>query len=166
LQLPKKSPFELESPPSPLSYRRRASGARRGEKTWIFLSPVYLDRVPAQITQLRGKVMSHQGTRTHPAQVVVFQSMRSQQGPCLQTHSCVGPRLAVAHYLYSLLMQHCVCLQYSHNFYLLSPSDLVHTIHSACEMDVVASVAWLNTVEPLYNGHFGTSHFWVIFAVI
>ena len=22
------------------------------------------------------------------------------------------------------------------------------------------------TVEPLYNGHFGTSHFWVIFAVI
>ena len=23
-----------------------------------------------------------------------------------------------------------------------------------------------NTVEPLYNGHFGTSHFWVIFAVI
>ena len=24
----------------------------------------------------------------------------------------------------------------------------------------------LITVEPLYNGHFGTSHFWVIFAVI
>jgi len=24
----------------------------------------------------------------------------------------------------------------------------------------------LFTVEPLYNGHFGTSHFWVIFAVI
>jgi len=23
-----------------------------------------------------------------------------------------------------------------------------------------------NTVEPLYNGHFGTSHLWVIFAVI
>jgi len=23
-----------------------------------------------------------------------------------------------------------------------------------------------HTVEPLYNGHFGTSHFWVIFAVI
>jgi len=22
------------------------------------------------------------------------------------------------------------------------------------------------TVEPLYNGHFGTRHFWVIFAVI
>jgi len=22
------------------------------------------------------------------------------------------------------------------------------------------------TVEPLYNGHFGTSHFWFIFAVI
>jgi len=23
-----------------------------------------------------------------------------------------------------------------------------------------------HTVEPLYNGHFGTSHFWAIFAVI
>jgi len=24
----------------------------------------------------------------------------------------------------------------------------------------------ISTVEPLYSGHFGTSHFWVIFAVI
>jgi len=34
---------------------------------------------------------------------------------------------------------------------------------------VVKILPWLhvfNTVEPLYNRHFGTSHFWVIFAVI
>ena len=30
---------------------------------------------------------------------------------------------------------------------------------------IVGCVHSSSTVEPLYNGHFGTSHFWVIFAV-
>jgi len=30
---------------------------------------------------------------------------------------------------------------------------------------LLQSTLW-TTVEPLYNGHFGTSHFWVIFALI
>ena len=35
-------------------------------------------------------------------------------------------------------------------------------IHSALTQEIEKKY----TVEPLYNGHFGTSHFWVIFAVI
>jgi len=31
---------------------------------------------------------------------------------------------------------------------------------------VVMVAEFDSTVEPLYNGHFGTSHFWVIFALI
>jgi len=30
----------------------------------------------------------------------------------------------------------------------------------------VITILAKNTVEPLYNGRFGTSHFWVIFVVI
>jgi len=35
-------------------------------------------------------------------------------------------------------------------------------------LDNMETFVWSQdyTVEPLYNGHFGTSHFWVIFAVI
>jgi len=37
-------------------------------------------------------------------------------------------------------------------------------IPSGCTLGTVTSIG--TTVEPLYNGHFGTSHFWVIFAAI
>jgi len=43
-------------------------------------------------------------------------------------------------------------------------------VRSQCQLGSPPTVLCVRTggttVEPLYNGHFGTGHFWVIFAVI
>ena len=43
--------------------------------------------------------------------------------------------------------------------------NLVSTVRDITST-TMESLSVSNTVEPLYNGHFGTSHFLVIFSVI
>jgi len=48
----------------------------------------------------------------------------------------------------------------------LSASDTNFVIYKSLYIGTEIFYSDVATVEPLYNGHFGTSHFWVIFAVI
>jgi len=60
-------------------------------------------------------------------------------------------------------------LYWTHS-YLWSVLHVFMKLYSACGHQGVSATftpePLAATVEPLYNGHFGTSHFWIIFAVI
>ena len=50
--------------------------------------------------------------------------------------------------------------------YVMHGWEIFPSILSLSLVKTTEHVHFTYTVEPLYNGHVGTSHFWVIFAVI